>query len=125
VGVASPLGYDGGMNENPYESPTSVKSTAPQSTAPQTSGGSRMDGPELFGALVRAIGLYFILTGILYVIHALFRLGEVARVQAFDGWASARGAVEYLAPGIIVFFFSDKIVRLAYRDERGQRSEDS
>ena len=51
----------------------------------------------------------------------------LAKLLAFkplmDG--QARGAVEYLAPGIIVFFFSEKIVRLAYRDEHGQRSEDS
>lgn len=84
-----------------------------------------MHGPELFGVLVRTIGLYFIVTGIVYVIQALFRLGEVSRIQAFDLWGSARAAVEYLAPGIILFFFSEKIVRLAYRDDREQRSEES
>jgi len=84
-----------------------------------------MDGPELFGVLVRAIGLYFILMGMVYVIQALFRLGGVARFQAFDSWETARGAVEFLAPGIVAFFFPNKIVRLAYRDEREQRSDDS
>lgn len=84
-----------------------------------------MDGPGLFGVLVRAMGLYFILTGTVYVIQILLRLGGVTRFQAFDSWESARGAVEFLTPGILSFFFAKKIVRIAYRDEREQRSEGS
>ena len=98
-----PLGYDGGMEQNPYESPSSVKPNEPPPTEPTRSGGSRMDGPELFGVLVRAIGLYFILMGMVYVIQALFRLGGVARFQAFESWETARGAVEFLAGHCGVF----------------------
>jgi hypothetical protein len=111
-----------GMGQNPYDPPSSVTPTEPPSTVPKPRDGSRMDGPELFGALVRAIGLYFIVLGTGSAIHGF--LISAAHAQEVDPWSYARSAVSYLAPGIILFFFSKKIVRLAYGDEREQRSEE-
>jgi len=112
------------MDQNPYESPSGVKPTEPPPIEPPPSGASRMDGPELFGVLVRAIGLYFILTGIVYAIQAMFYFSGVLHNQEFGQWYMARGAVEWLAPGIVAFFLSGKIVRLAYSDKREQPPEE-
>lgn len=111
------------MEQNPYESPSGVKPIEPQSAQPRPSGANRMDGPELFGVLVRAIGLYFILTGVVYAIQALFYFSGTIHTQESEPWYFARFAVEWLAPGIITFFFSEKIVRLAYREQRSEDSE--
>jgi hypothetical protein len=110
------------MNENPYESPSSLKLNEPQPTEPKPSGEIRMDSPELFGVLVRAIGLYLIATGIVWMIHGL--LVVAANVRELDPWSYGRSAVSYLAPGIILFFFSQKIVRIAYSDRHSHQPEE-
>jgi hypothetical protein len=113
------------MNTNPYESPNSIKPNKPQPNEPnepKPSGGIPIDSPELFRVLVRAIGLYLIVIGIVEVIHGLLIAAAQARVT--DPWAYGRGAVSYMAPGIILFFFSEKIVRIAYSERPSRQPEE-
>jgi len=110
-----------GMEPNPYQAPASGKRTEASQPA-----GDRMNAQELFGVVVRGIGLYFILSGISSLLYAAFLVGGSGRiVEGINVWPAARGAVEWLVPGVIAFFFPKFVVGLTYRRESGDAQSES
>lgn len=116
--------YNAGMENNPYESPGSIKATEPRRR-----GRPRLDGPEMFRLLIAAVALYFILWAVCYAVHAVlivvFAEARPAGIRpSLDPWAYGREAISSLAAGMVAFFFSKLLMRLAYRsDEMDEDSE--
>jgi hypothetical protein len=100
VGLARAVCYDGGMDENPYES-SKIVSPASEPQPPTTG----LTAPQLFGAIVRGIGVYFLAVSVVdlmfWVLHQESQY--------------LRGVAEYAVAGIIPFLFPNLFVRIAYR----------
>jgi hypothetical protein len=108
VGLASVAGYDGGMENNPYESP---KIVSPASEPEKTATG--LTAPELFGVVSRGIGLYFL-------VCAIFDLAvcAVPRDAAIDTSRYWHSAIANVIAGFIPFFAPDLLIKLTYRERR-------
>ena len=94
-----------GMENNPYESPETIR---PASEPEKPAKG--LTAPELFGVVVRALGLWFLC-------YAVFDLAAYwfPHDPTFDKSRYLMGAAEYAATGIVPFLFPNLFVRIAYR----------
>jgi hypothetical protein len=108
VGLARAAGYDGGMENNPYESPTA--SDPPIKPEPPPRG---LTAPEVFGVAARGIGLYFLVCAIFEL--AVYAIPHDAALDMSRYWHLA---VANLIAGFIPFFAPDLLVKLTYRERR-------
>ncbi len=105
------LRYDAGMENNPYESPTSTDHAREQE--PPSRG---LTAPQLFGVAARAIGLYFLAYAVfdfsVYVIHS------ISHDAVFDTSRYLTATIENVAAGFIPFFAPNFLVKMTYRERR-------
>jgi len=78
-----------------------------------------MQGRDLFGALVRAIGVYFIVRAAFDVFDAIAEVAHVDLHTHYSVGEDMTGFTAYLIPGVILLLCADLIVALAYRAKAG------
>ncbi len=99
------------MNTNPYESPQSVELGNGPSANFASHEATNMKGEELFGVVVRTLGLLSFFWGVLFIWGLVFPTPG-------RRWTDYVGSVVFFTVfGLISFFFADTIVALAYRQK--------
>ena len=73
-----------------------------------------MSGKELFGALARAVGLYFAIIGVAQT--AFFLLGKIVEPSGIFGQYVMSGPTLFVI-GLLVFFAANAIAAIAYRQK--------
>ncbi len=100
------------MDDNPYQLPM-MHEPDDELPADSPNGAARpggMTAPEIFGIVVRAIGLYLLVVALINLTSFCF-----PRPFVDEHWSYLRFAVAYALLGAILFFYPNLIVRIAYR----------